>query len=99
MKGVIFAAFLVACASSLESQTVASLSQSPAGPPELRIRNNAAIGLTAFAITMNPVASETGNRGPCLVFLDAVVDEAPPLRPGQERTFPVLFRVRPGKKN
>jgi hypothetical protein len=98
MKVVISTLILLACAGLLESQIVASLDRSPAGTPEVRIRNDAPIGITAFAVAINPVPGEADHRGPCMLFFDATIDEALPLQPNQERTFPIMFRGRPGRK-
>lgn len=97
MKSVISLAVLLACTSSLESQVVASLNQSPSGPPEVRIRNNSALSLPAFAVAMNPVL-EAEDRTQFVVFLDMMIDETMPLEPNHERTVPVRFRSRPGKR-
>jgi hypothetical protein len=96
MKALISAAVLLACASSLESQILATLKHSPAGPPEVRIRNKAAVSLAAFAIGMNP-SRDSDDRTPFLVFRDAVIDETAPVEPDHERTVPVTFRSRPGR--
>ncbi|MGH9630970.1 MAG: hypothetical protein ACRD7E_21885, partial [Bryobacteraceae bacterium] len=97
MKTVVSAAVLLACASSLESQIVASLNRSPAGMPEMRIRNNAAVSLAAFAAAMNP-SREAEDQTQFVVFFDAVVDKTAPLEPDHERTVPVPSRSRPGKR-
>jgi hypothetical protein len=97
MKSAIFVAVLLACTSSLESQIVASLTQSPDGPPEVRIRNNAAISLPAFVVAMNPVL-EAEDRTQFLVFFDVMIDQTTPLEPNHERPVPVTFRSRPGKR-
>jgi hypothetical protein len=97
MKRVISAMLLFACASSLESQIVASLNRLPDGLPEVRIRNNAATDLAAFAVAMNPVLREVEDRAPFLVFFDTMVDQTTPLAPNHERTVPVTFRSRPGQ--
>jgi hypothetical protein len=97
MKIVIWAAVLIACASSLESQIVAKLNRRPAGVAELQIRNNAAVSLAAFAVAMNP-AREAEDQTQFVVFVDAVVDKTPPLEPDHERSFPVQLRSRPGAR-
>jgi hypothetical protein len=97
MRTVISALALLACASFLEAQIVASLNRSAAGTPEVRIRNDAAVSLAAFAVAMNPSA-ESDDRTPFLAFFDTVLDDTTPLDPKRERAVPVLFRSRPGKQ-
>lgn len=97
MRTIISAAVLIACASSLESQIVATLNRSSAGRPELRIRNNTAVSLAAFAVAINP-SREAEERRQLVVFFDVLVDRTAPLEPEQERTVPVLLRSRPGKR-
>jgi hypothetical protein len=94
---VIAAASLLACAFSLDAQITATLNHLPNRMPEIRIRNNSAIGLTAFAIRMNPVVRSAENNVAFVDFFDTAIDtRATPLLPKEERTVPVTIRFRPG---
>lgn len=97
MRSVTAAAVLLASASSLQSQIVATLSRSPGGMPELRIRNSSAASLTAFSIGMNPKYLDAEDRAPFLAFFDTLIDDTAPLEPNHERTVPVPLRLRPGR--
>jgi hypothetical protein len=97
MRTVIAAAVFAACASSLDSQIVARLNRSAAGVPEVRIRNDAALSLAAWAVAMNP-SGEAEDRTQFVAFFDQVIDPVPLLGPQQERTVLVMLRSRPGKQ-
>jgi len=96
MKTVISVASILACAFSLSAQITATLNRLPIGSPEIRIRNNSAVSLAAFAIRMDPVVRSDADNAPLMVYMDTAVDTmATPLLPNQERTVPVPIRFRP----
>jgi hypothetical protein len=98
MRIVISVASVLACVFSLEAQITATLNRLPNGLPEIRIRNNSAVSLAAFAIRMNPVVRSDATLAPFLVYVDTAVDTmAAPLLPNQERTVQVTIRFRPGR--
>ena len=98
MKIVVSVAWVLGCAFSLNAQIAATLNRFPARSSEIRIRNNSAVSLAAFAIGMAPVAQDAPNSAPLLVYVDTAVDEtAMPLLPNQEYTIPVPSRFRPGQ--
>lgn len=94
MKTVISAASVLACVLSLNAQITAFLKPLPDGSNEVRIRNDAAISLEAFALRANEVSlveferSKRPNRpdAPSTVYVDSMIDEAPArLAPREER--------------
>ena len=92
MKAAITVASVFACAISLEAQITATLARLPDGSrPEIRIKNNAAVTLAAFATSMNPVARGADNA-PLTFYFDTLIDTKTPLLPNQERAVPVLLR-------
>src|SRR3954451_13511012 len=97
MKSLVAGTILLACTSSLRSQVVASPAQSAAGVAEVRVRNRGAVSVAAFAIALNP--SQKGDEvSPFVAFFDTVVDRTEPLQQDEERTVPVLLRLRPGTR-
>ena len=98
MKTVISLVSVLACAFSLAAQITATLNQLPNGLPEIRIRNDSAVSLAAFAISMNYVARSAANNAPLMVYVDPAIDTtATPLLPNQERTVQAAIRYRPGQ--
>ena len=96
MKTVISVASVLACAFSLDAQITATLSRLP--NPEIRIRNNSAVSLVAFAISMDLVSRSAANNTPFMVYVDTAIDTtATPLLSNQERTVQVPIRFRPGQ--
>lgn len=95
-KSVLAAAVFFACASSLRAQIEAGIQRLSTGAPEVRIRNKAAVSLTAFAVALNP-SREAEDQTQLVLFFDAVADQAAPLEPDQERAVPLFLRSRPGK--
>jgi len=94
MKTVISAASVLASLFSLNAQITAFLKPLPDGSNEVRIRNDAAISLEAFAVQANganTVEFERAKRpnrssAPSTVYVDSVIDEAPArLAPREER--------------
>jgi len=95
MKGVIVV-FALACVFSLNAQITAFLKPLPDGSNEVRIRNDAAISLVAFAVQANGanvVEFERAKRphrsdAPSTVYVDSMIDEAPTrLAPREERVI------------
>lgn len=94
MKTVISAASVLACVFSLNAQITAFLKPLPDGSDEVRIRNDAAISLEAFAIQAsgaNVVEFERPKRpnrpdAVSTVYVDSMIDEPPArLAPREER--------------
>jgi hypothetical protein len=94
MKTAISTASVLAFAFSLNAQVTATLKICDTsvaiscplgdGSSELRIRNDRAVGLSAFAIALNPPDGPVEN-GPRLVFVDTEIDTAAnPVLPKQE---------------
>jgi hypothetical protein len=102
MKVVASFASVFVCAFSLDAQITATLNQLPDGSSEIRIRNNSAVNVDAFATSVNCVLhSSTGpdSPNPVIVYVDPIIDVFPaidvrspgqtvigPLAPNQERT-------------
>ena len=102
MKVFASIASVFVCAFSLDAQITATLNQLPDGSSEIRIRNNSAVNVDAFATSVNCVLhSSTGpdSPNPVIVYVDPITDVFPtidvrspgqtvigPLAPNQERT-------------
>jgi hypothetical protein len=99
MKIVTSVASLLACAFSLDAQITTTVNRLPDGL-EVTIRNNSAVSLAAFAISVNHVAlghvplaaalrgeagSAAGNSAPYGLYFDPAIEPAMPLPAGQER--------------
>jgi len=103
MKAAISLASLFACAFSLHAQIKTTLNSVPDGPTEIRIRNDAAIPLVAFALRVNLANGAaggplTGNGAPLTTFVDSAIDPAePPLLPNHERVVEFQRTVPTGK--
>jgi len=98
MKTPITLASLLACALSVNAQITATLRTFPYRSPEIQIRNNLAVGLAAFAVTMAPVAQDGANPAPFVLYVDTIVDQtAMPLLPDQEYPFPVPATFQRGR--
>jgi len=95
MKTVISAVFVLTCVFSLDAQITALLKPLPDGSNEVRIRNDAASNLEAFAIRTNRanvIEFERGKRphmsddAPDTEYVDAMIDAEPTrLAPSEER--------------
>ena len=94
MTRVIAPCFALSCVLSLNAQITAFLKPLPDGSNEVRIRNDAAISLEAFAVRANGSnvvefeRSKRPNRSdaPSTVYADSMIDEAPArLAPREER--------------
>lgn len=98
MKTVISVAFVLACAFSLHAQVTASLNPSPDGSTEIRIRNDAAVSLAAFVISVK--LANGASDAPLVVYVDPTIDTAArPVLPNQERIVePERILLRRGSK-
>jgi len=93
MKSVIVAAFALACVFSLNAQITAFLKPLPDGSNEVRIRNDAAVSLEAFAIRAKRANEferakkpHLSDDAPSTTYVDSMIDEAAaPLAPNEER--------------
>jgi len=81
LKTVVTVAAVLACACSLDAQITATLDPLPDGSTAIRIRNDAAVSLTAYVIR----TSRSGHA-PVVVSVDSAIDTTVrPLLPNQER--------------
>jgi hypothetical protein len=87
MKTAVSVASLLICALSLDAQIIATLNRLPAGLDEVRIRNNSAIALVAFVVTVQQVPlSANASSAPLVVYSDPLIEPAAkPLLPGEDR--------------
>lgn len=84
MKTIISAVSVLACAFSLDAQIATTLNRLPDGSTEIKIRNDAAVSLAAFAIRAN-TANDVLDA-PLIVYSDSAIDTAAsPVMPNQER--------------
>ena len=107
MKSVISLASALVCAFSLNAEITAVLNRFPARSPEIEIRNNSTVSLTAFAISMAPKAQDGVHSAPFMMYVDTTVDTdrlvsyrlktTMPLLPNQEYAVPVPTRLRPAQ--
>jgi hypothetical protein len=74
---------LLACVSTLPAQITVTLHTRQEGSTEIRVRNDAAVTLTAFAVGLKD--SNGIYDGPLTVYADTAVDGAPPVEPNEER--------------
>ena len=79
MKAAILALSLIVSCFSLHGQISSTLNPMPDGSTEIRIRNDAAVSLIAFAIKANDTNDVLG--GPLVIYSDAEIDSS---------TIPVL---------
>jgi hypothetical protein len=85
MKTVISVAAIIVQAFSLDAQITATLNRLPDDSPEIRIRNNSAVSLAAFAISIK--LANGASAAPLMVYVDPAIDmETKLLPPNQERT-------------
>src|SRR5882762_6116111 len=93
MKSICSAACILACTVSLDAQITTALNRLSNGSTEIKIRNNSAVNLTAFALvasvyTVNQGVRSIANKPPVVAGFDAVIAAATePLPPNQERTL------------
>lgn len=109
MKAFLQLASALACAFSLDAQITVVLNKFPARSPEIVIRNNSTMSLTALAVSMAPVAESAADSAPFVVYFDTAIDPdrvavryrfsaALPLAPGQEFAVPVTSAFRDGRR-
>jgi hypothetical protein len=87
MRTLISLASALACAFALDAQITSTLNGLPDGVDEVRIRNNSAISLVAFVITVKqmPWSAATSNA-PFVVYSDPLIEPAAkPLLANEER--------------
>ena len=95
MKTVTLVASVLACAFSLDAQITTTLNSRPDGSTEIRMRNNSAVSLAAFAISVNYVTRSSANNDPLMVWVDPAIDSFPAIPaitiyPRQMATGPLL---------
>jgi hypothetical protein len=90
---------VLACAMPLNAQVSAVLNRAGGRPPEVEIRNDSALNLTAFAIRMAPIDQGAESPAPFVFFLDATVDREGlmPLTPKGTYGVAVPARIRLGQ--
>jgi hypothetical protein len=57
-----------------EPRVAAVLTRFPARSPEIEIQNNSTVNLTAFAVSIDPVAQADTSTGPFIIFVDAAIE-------------------------
>lgn len=108
MKAFLQLASALACAFSLDAQITAVLNRFPARSPEIVIRNNSTMDLTALAVSMAPVPQKAVDSVPFIVYLNTAIDTdraavsyrlsaGLPLAPRQEFAVPVTSAFRDGR--
>jgi hypothetical protein len=85
---------ILACAMPLDAQLSAVLNHVAGRPPEVEIRNDSALNLTAFAIRMEPVDQSAENPAPFVFFLDATVDRDRPMPLTPRGTYGIAVPAR-----
>jgi hypothetical protein len=101
LRTVISVAAVFAYTLALDAQIIATLKHLPDGFDEVRIRNNSAISLIAFAVTVKqtPLSANT-STAPLVVYSDSLIELAnKPLEGSEERlVIRTGFRDRSGKR-
>jgi hypothetical protein len=98
MKILFRSASVLLAAIPLNAQVTAALNRFPARSPEIEIRNTSTVNLTAFAVSMDPVAQGVAGARPFLVFVDSAVDPDRMLLPPDEKySIPVTSGFRGGR--
>jgi hypothetical protein len=98
MKTIVFVAYVLVCALSLDAQLTPSLSRNPDGFEEMRVRNNSAVSLVAFVVSAKHLARNAADSDePIVMFFDAIEPETGPLLPGEERVIAVRGRPLPSE--
>src|ERR1700730_6227093 len=92
MKTVFHLASVLVCSFSLNAQITTVLNRPSNRSPEIVIRNSSMANLTAFAVSMAPVAQEgASDSAPFIVYIDTAVDTdrlAVPYRPRTAMPLP-----------
>src|SRR5258706_12259488 len=95
MKVVALVASVFVCAFSLDAQITATLNQLPDGSSEIRIWNNSAVNVDAFATSVNCVlhsSSGPDSPNPVIVYVDPIIDIFPAIdvrSPGRTVVVPL----------
>lgn len=94
MRSLVSAISVLAFSCCLEGQVAITLNELPNGSTEVRVQNNSALSLTAFAISATLVSphggSANGDAVPYMAYYDSAVDQAmKPLPAHQERVLPL----------
>lgn len=108
MKAAYTGSLLLACALSLNAQITAVLKRPLGRSPEIEIRNTATVDLTAFAITMAPVAQSDTDGSAFLIYIDTAIEAdrkgpyqlstSMPLPPNQTYEVAVPAQLRDGQR-
>jgi len=101
MKTVISMASLLACAFSLDAQISATLIDASNGLDDVKIRNNSAISLVAYVVSVKRVPQNSSVSNPPWVrYYDPLIEPvAKPLLPGEERVVMSMMGMNPGVSN
>ena len=101
MKTVISMASLLACAFSLDAQISATLIDASNGLDDVKIRNNSAISLVAYVVSVKRVPQNSSVSNPPWVrYYDPLIEPvAKPLLPGEERVVMSMMGMNPGLTN
>src|SRR5260370_26006854 len=94
MKAVISLASVLACAFSLNAQITAVIKRFPARSPEIEIRNNSTVSLTAFAIGTPPLMLYVDTAVATDPLVSHLLNTTMPLLPNQRYAIPLPARSR-----
>jgi hypothetical protein len=86
MRTALQFASIITCAISVQAQISAVVKTFPARGPEIEIRNDSSVNLTAFAVSMAPVARGAADGAPFLVYVDTAFDGDRQAMPYQLKT-------------
>ena len=94
MKTVISVASVLACAFSLDAQITATV-KPVANGSEIRIRNDAAVSLAAYAISVK--LADGASDAPLMIYVDSAIEPAArPVLPNEERVVQRRIQLRAG---
>ena len=93
MKSILSVAFVLACVCPSDAQILTTQRRLDDGRTEIKIKNNSAVAVTAFAIsakliTANREARNTAADSLFLAYDDPAIDSSMELLPSQERVLP-----------
>src|SRR5215471_3692851 len=74
MKMVLKLTWILASALALNAQISTGLNRFPTRSPEVEVRNNSSVSLTAFAISMTPVGNSVADSAPFVYFADGAIE-------------------------